>query len=62
MRWYLQHHRYNSQKFSVPSKLLAIINLLPPCQSVVDTLVIRSKWSSFPPMEEMVSDLKVECD
>jgi hypothetical protein len=60
MRWNLQHHRYHSQKLSVPSKLLTIVNLLPPCQSAVDALVISSKRGSFLPMEEVVSDLKID--
>jgi hypothetical protein len=44
-----------------PQVPLAIVNLLPPCQSAVHALVISSKWGSFLPMEEVVSDLKVEC-
>lgn len=53
---YLQDNRYNSQKLSVASELLAIVYLLPPSQPVVDTLVF-SKWCSLLPMEEMISNL-----
>lgn len=34
-----------------------MVNLLPPCQRIIDPLVIR-KWSSFFPVEEVISDLK----
>jgi hypothetical protein len=53
---YLQDNRYNSQKLSVASELLAIVYLLPPSQPIVDTLVF-SKWCSLLPVEEMISNL-----
>lgn len=53
----LQHHGNNSQEFPVAGKLLSVIYLLPPRQSIVDPLVF-SKWCPFLPMEEVVSDLK----
>ena len=54
---YLQHNRYNGEKLSVPSELLAIVYLFPPSQPIVDALII-GKWGSFFPMKEVVSNLK----
>jgi len=55
----IQDNRYNSQKLSVTSELLAIVYLLPPSQPVVDTLVF-SKWCSLLPMKELIRNQEVE--
>jgi hypothetical protein len=54
---HLQDHRNHNKKFSVASKLLAVVHLFPPSQSVIHPLVI-SKWSSLLPVEEVVRDLE----
>ena len=54
---HLQNNRNRSQKFSVASKLFAIIHLFPPCQCVIHPLVIR-KRSPLLPVEKVVCDLK----
>ena len=55
----LQHYRYDSKKLSVAGELLATINLLPPCQPVVDTLVI-SKRCSLLPVKKVICNLIIE--
>lgn len=54
----VQDHRNHSQKFSVASKLLAVVHLLPPSQSVIHPLVI-SKWSSLLPVKKVVCNREV---
>jgi len=53
----LQDNRNNGEKFAITCKLLAIINLFPPSQSIIDSLII-SKWCSLLPMEGMIRDLE----
>lgn len=54
---HLQDYRDKSKELPVPCQLLAVVNLLPPCQCIVDTLIIR-KRCSFLPVKEMVSHLR----
>lgn len=54
----VQDYRNDNKKFSVASKLLAVVHLLPPSQSVVHTLVI-GKWGSLLPVEEVVCNREV---
>jgi len=54
----VQNNRNRSQKFSVASKLFAIIHLFPPCQCVIHPLVIR-KRSPLLPVEKVVCDREV---
>jgi hypothetical protein len=51
----VQDNRNNGEKFAITCKLLAIINLFPPSQSIIDSLII-SKWCSLLPMEGMIRD------
>lgn len=54
----VQHNWYHSQKLPVASKLVTIINLFPPCQSIVHTLVI-GKWCPLLPVKALVRDEEV---
>ena len=47
----------HNKKFSVASKLLAVVHLLPPSQPIIHPLII-SEWSSLLPVEEVVCNLK----
>lgn len=55
----LQNHRNNCEELSIASELLSIVNLFPPCQSIIDSLIITKRGSFFP-MEEVVSYLYIE--
>ena len=54
---HLQNNRNRSQKFSVASKLFAIVHLFPPCQSVIHPLIV-SKRCPLLPVEKVVCDLE----
>lgn len=55
----LQNQRNNCEELSIASELLSIVNLLPPCQPIIDSLIITKRGSFFP-MEEVVSYLNIE--
>lgn len=51
-----QDNGNKGEKLAVASELLAVVNLFPPGQPVVDSLIIP-KWCSLLPVEGMVCDL-----
>ena len=55
----LQNHWNNCEELSIASELLSMVNLLPPCQAIIDSLIITKRGSFFP-VEEVVSYLHIE--
>ena len=57
----IQDDRDNSEELAVTGELLSIVNLLPPCESVVDPLVL-CEGGSFLPVEEVIRNLVIIID
>lgn len=55
----LQDYWDNCEELSIASELFSIVNLLPPCQAIIDSLIITNRGSFFP-VEEVVSYLHIE--